>query len=131
MILNIVNCRDNNCHYNTGADMDFDEARRVKEDYVALRNQHEYDTKSGLVVMGGAVLKEVGEEYANVRTNRLLIPSKQSQQLQLYKTVEAIEKIFMGVISEALEELTKDEMLTLSFFKLSKSRAVRFTQYRP
>ena len=76
--------------------MDFDEARRVKEDYVALLNQLEYDTKSDLVVMGGAVLKEIGEEYAKVRTRRLVIPSEQSQQLQLYKTVEAIEKEFMG-----------------------------------
>ena len=72
--------------------MDFDEARRVKEDYVVLLNQLEYDTKSDLVVMGGAVLKEIGEEYAKVRTRRLVIPSEQSQQLQLYKTVEAIEK---------------------------------------
>jgi hypothetical protein len=82
----------------TGADMDIDELRRVKEDFLALLNQLEYDTKSGLVVMGYAVLKEIGEEYAKVRTRRLVIPSEQSQQLQLQETVEAVEKVFMGAL---------------------------------
>ena len=82
--------------------MDIDEARLVKEDDVVLLIQFEYDTKSSLVVMGGAVLKEIGEEYAKVQTRRLAIPSEQVLQLQRQKTVEAVEKVFMGVISEAL-----------------------------
>ena len=86
----------------TGGDMDINEARRVKEDYFALFNYLEYDTKSGLVVMGDAVLKEIGEEYAKVQTRRLAIPSEQVPQLQRQKTVEAVGKVFMGVISEAL-----------------------------
>ena len=95
-MLNIVNCRANNGHYNSGADMDLDEPHRVKEDFFALLNQLEYDTNSGLFVMGGAVLKEIGEEYAKVRTKRLVIPSEQVPQLQLQKTAEEVEKVFMG-----------------------------------
>ena len=78
--------------------MDIDEARLVKEDDVVLLIQFEYDTKSSLVVMGGAVLKEIGEEYAKVQTRRLAIPSEQVLQLQRQKTVEAVEKVFMGAL---------------------------------
>ena len=93
--------------------MDFDEAHRGKEGCLVLLNQLEYDTKSGLVVMGDSVLKEIGEEYVKVLTRRLVIASEQAPQLHRQKTVEVIAKVFMGVISEALEELTKDEILTL------------------
>ena len=67
--------------------MDIDEARLVKENYSALFNQLECYTKSGLVLMGSAVLKEIGEEYAKVRIRLLEIPSEQAPQLQLQKTV--------------------------------------------
>lgn len=49
-------------------DMSMDEARRVKENYLALLNQLEYDQKSGLVVMVSEVAALVGAEYAKVRT---------------------------------------------------------------
>ena len=73
-----------------GGDMDINEARRVKECCLTLLNQFKYDTKSGLVVMGCAVLKEIGEKYAKVRTRRLVIPSEQVPQLHRQKTVEKV-----------------------------------------
>ena len=59
----------------TGAEMDFEEARRVKENYFALQAQLQYDQDAGLVVAVADVAKAVGEEYAKVRTRLLAIPS--------------------------------------------------------
>jgi len=88
--------------------MDFEEARRIKESYLALLNQLEYDTKSGLVVMASDVAREVGEEYAKVRTRLLAIPSEQAPRLHRLKTVAEVQDAMQECITEALEELTKD-----------------------
>ncbi len=86
------------------------EAIQMKENYNALLKQLEYDKESGLVVMADAVLKEVGEEYAKVRTRLLAIPSEQAPRIHRLKTVAEVQSVLQDIITEALEELTMDEI---------------------
>lgn len=91
-----------------GADMDMDEARRVKENYLALLNQLEYDQKSSLVVEVADVAQAVGAEYAKVRTRLLAIPAEQAPRIHMLKTVTEVQDVLREIVTEALEELTKD-----------------------
>ncbi len=88
--------------------MDFDEARRVKENYLALQAQLEYDQKSGLVVAVEDVTSAVGEDYAKVRSRLLAIPSEHAPRIQRLKTAIEVEDALREIITEALEELTHD-----------------------
>lgn len=85
-----------------------DEARLMKEKYLALLNQLEYDQKSGLVVMASEVVQAVGEEYSKVRTRLLAIPSEQAPRLTRIKTATEMQHALEQVITEALEALTID-----------------------
>lgn len=91
-----------------GADMNLDEARRVKENYLALLNQLEYDEKAGSVVDVAEVCAAVGNEYAKVRTRLLSIPAEQAPRLHRLKTVVEVQDALHEIINEALEELTRD-----------------------
>jgi hypothetical protein len=84
----------------------FDEARRIKEVYLALLNRLDYETKSGQVVMVADAAKLVGEEYAKVRTRLLSIPSNWAPQVHRCKTVAEVNALLERAIIEALEELT-------------------------
>lgn len=92
----------------SGANMNIDEARRVKENYLALLNQLEYDQKAGAVVLVAEVAKAVGEEYSKVRTRLLAIPAEQAPRLHRYKTVNELQDALQEIITDALEELTRD-----------------------
>ncbi|WP_175829707.1 hypothetical protein [Burkholderia cepacia] len=92
----------------TGANMNFDEARRVKENYLALQAQLEYDRDAGLVVAVQDVTRAVGEEYAKVRTRLLAIPAEHAPRIQRLKTVVEVQDALQQLITEALEELTRD-----------------------
>ncbi|WP_429497046.1 hypothetical protein ACQUFY_10825 [Robbsia andropogonis] len=92
----------------TGADMSFDEAKRVKENYLALQAQLEYDKNAGLVVAVADVAKLVGEEYAKVRTRLLSIPAEHAPQIQRLKSVVEVQDTLRELIVKALEELTQD-----------------------
>ncbi|NYH21398.1 hypothetical protein [Paraburkholderia bryophila] len=92
----------------TGADMNIEEAKRVKENYLALQTQLEYDRDAGLVVAVADVARAVGEEYAKVRTRLLAIPAEHAPRLQLLKTPVELQDALQEIIVEALEELTRD-----------------------
>jgi phage terminase Nu1 subunit (DNA packaging protein) len=92
----------------TGADMTIEEAKRVKENYLALLNQLEYDRESGAVVAVADVAKAVGEEYARVRTRLLAIPSERAPDIHRMKTVAQVQDALQEMIVQALEELTRD-----------------------
>ncbi|RBL87939.1 hypothetical protein DDE05_00530 [Streptomyces cavourensis] len=91
-----------------GADMSMDEARRVKENYLALLNQLEYDQKSGLVVMVSEVAALVGADYAKVRTRLLAIPAERAPQIHRCRTVTEVQDALQELITAALEDLTHD-----------------------
>jgi hypothetical protein len=92
----------------TGAQMPIEEAKRVKENYLALLNQLEYDQKSGAVVAVAEVAKAVGEEYARVRTRLLAIPAERAPDIHRLKTVTEVQDALQEMIVQALEELTRD-----------------------
>jgi len=91
-----------------GANMNIDEAKRVKENYLALREQLEYDREARLVVAVEDVTRAVGVEYARVRTRLLAIPSEHAPRIHRLKSVLEIQDALHGIIVEALEELTRD-----------------------
>ncbi|MGR2678714.1 hypothetical protein [Chromobacterium haemolyticum] len=91
-----------------GAPWDTDEARRVKENYLALLHQLEYDQKSGAVVAVDEVVAVVANEYAKVRTKLMAIPAEQAPRLNQLKTVAEVQDHLLQIITEALEELTRD-----------------------
>lgn len=88
--------------------LSFDEARRFKENYLGLMAQLEYDRDSGQVVDVADVAKAVGTEYAKVRTRLLSIPAEQAPRLHRCKTPAELQDMLQEVITEALEELTRD-----------------------
>lgn len=92
----------------TGADMTIDEAKRVKENYLALRAQLEYDQDARLVVAVEDVAKAVGDEYAKVRSRLLSIPAEHAPRIFRFRSVLEVQDALHGVIVEALEELTRD-----------------------
>ncbi|WP_250538690.1 MULTISPECIES: hypothetical protein [unclassified Caballeronia] len=88
--------------------LDFDDARTFKENYLGLKAQLEYDRDSGLVIDVAEVAKAVGTEYAKVRTRLLSIPAEQAPRLHRCKTPAELQDMLQEVITEALEELTRD-----------------------
>lgn len=92
--------------------MTFDEARLLKEKYLGLLNQLEYDKESGLVVEVAEVTAAVGAEYAKVRTRLLAIPAEQAPRIHRLKTVTEVQDALQEIIVEALEELTRDGVRT-------------------
>jgi phage terminase Nu1 subunit (DNA packaging protein) len=91
-----------------GAGMSLEEAKRVKENYLALLSQLEYDQKSGAVVLVSDVATAVGKEYSRVRTRLLAIPAEQAPRIHRLKTVTEVQDALQGLITDALEELISD-----------------------
>ena len=92
----------------SGATLSLADAEKLKENYIALLRQLEYDTKSGLVVAVSEVAALVGAEYAQIRTKLLAIPAEQAPRLHRLKAVTEIQDALMSMIVEALEGLTRD-----------------------
>jgi hypothetical protein len=88
--------------------MTIEEARRVKENYLALLGRLEYDHKSGAVVLVSDVAAAVGKQYAKVRTRLLSIPAEQAPRIHRLKTVTEVQDALQELITDALEELTSD-----------------------
>jgi phage terminase Nu1 subunit (DNA packaging protein) len=84
-----------------------EEAIRIKENYLALLNQLDYDQKSGAVVAVSEVATAVGASYARVRTRLLAIPAEQAPKLHRLKTVNEVQDALLEMITRALEELTR------------------------
>jgi len=91
-----------------GANLSYDEARTLKENYLALLNQLEYDERSGAVVKAEDVAAVVGAELATVRTKLLAIPSEHAPRIARLKTATEVQDALQEVIVEALSELTQD-----------------------
>lgn len=90
--------------------MNIEEAKRLKEMYLALLNQLKYDIESKMVVAVDEVAKAVGAEYAKVRTRLLSIPAEQAPRVNRLKTPVEVQDALQEIITEALEELTLDRV---------------------
>lgn len=80
------------------------EAARIKENYLALLRQLEYDQKRGAVVPIEDVAKTVEREYSTVRERLLSIPGKLAAKL-VGRDRAAIDMALSQEINEALDEL--------------------------
>ncbi|MBD2781941.1 RNA polymerase subunit sigma-70 [Xenorhabdus szentirmaii] len=95
-----------------GATMTLDEARTMKENYLALLTQHEYDLKSGQVLPWQDMINEVGKEYSRMRTRLIAIAPEHGPRLRAQATA-ATDAEFVAalqeIIHEAMEELSLDD----------------------
>ncbi|MDC9591537.1 RNA polymerase subunit sigma-70 [Xenorhabdus sp. XENO-10] len=94
-----------------GADMTLDEARTMKENYLALLTQHEYDLKSGQVLPWQDMIDAVGQEYSRMRTRLIAIAPEHGPRLRALATTSTDTEFVAAlqeIIHEAMEELSLD-----------------------
>jgi hypothetical protein len=87
---------------------DLNAAIRRREEANALLKELEYDTKSGAVVEVAKVAKLFGEACSKVRTKLLAIPAEQAPAIHRCATVAEVQALLIEIITEALEELSRD-----------------------
>ncbi|NHB94771.1 RNA polymerase subunit sigma-70, partial [Photorhabdus cinerea] len=66
-----------------GATMTFDEARTLKENFLALLTQLEYEIKSGQVLPYKDMIEAVGQEYSRMRTRLIAIAPEHGPRLRV------------------------------------------------
>ncbi|WP_446469424.1 RNA polymerase subunit sigma-70 [Xenorhabdus stockiae] len=94
-----------------GADMSLDEARTMKENYLALLTQHEYDLKSGQVLPWQDMIDAVRQQYARLRTRLIAIAPEHGPRLRALATTSTDTEFVAAlqeIIYEAMEELSLD-----------------------
>lgn len=94
-----------------GVTMTLDEARQMKENFLALLTQLEYDIKSGQVLPYKDMIEAVGNEYARMRTRLIAIAPEHGPRLRvLASTTNDAEFVqaLQEVVYEAMEELSLD-----------------------
>ncbi|RTF00481.1 RNA polymerase subunit sigma-70 [Serratia marcescens] len=94
-----------------GVTMTLDEARQMKENFLALLTQLEYDIKSGQVLPYKDMIEAVGNEYARMRTRLIAIAPEHGPRLRVLASTtndaEFVQALQEGVY-EAMEELSLD-----------------------
>lgn len=94
-----------------GATMSLDEARTLKENFLALLTQLEYEIKSGQVLPYKDMIDAVGREYSRIRTRLIAIAPEHGPRLRgLASTTNDAEFVqsLQEVVYEAMEELSLD-----------------------
>jgi hypothetical protein len=84
------------------------EAERIKENYLAMLRQLEYDQKSGAVVAADDVAQAVAGEYAVVRNRLLSIPAEVAPRVAILKSAEEVQAFLAKEVAKVLEGLTLD-----------------------
>jgi hypothetical protein len=84
------------------------EAERIKENYLAMLRQLEYDQKSGAVVAADDVAQAVAGEYAIVRNRLLSIPAEVAPRVAILKSPDEVQSFLAKEIAKVLEGLTLD-----------------------
>ncbi len=84
------------------------EAERIKENYLALLRQLEYECESRKVVEISAVIQAVAGEYARVRNRLLKISSRVSLRAAVLGTPVEVKAVVDEEVVLALQELTID-----------------------
>ncbi|MEQ1968734.1 RNA polymerase subunit sigma-70 [Xenorhabdus nematophila] len=94
-----------------GATMTLDEARTMKENYLALLTQYDYDLKSGQVLPWQDMIDAVRQEYSRMRTRLIAIAPEHGPRLRALATTStdtAFVAALQEIIYEAMEELSLD-----------------------
>jgi hypothetical protein len=84
------------------------EAKRHKESFLALLRELEYDKEVGAVVEIAESIRQIGIEYAAVRSRLLAIPNKVAPRAALLSSPDEVRALIEVEIVEALKELTLD-----------------------
>lgn len=84
------------------------EAERIKENYLALLRQIEYDREFAAVVEIDDVIAAVVGEYALVRNKLLNIGSRIAPRAAALRSADEVKALIDGEIAMVLEELTLD-----------------------
>jgi len=84
------------------------QAERVKENYLALKHQLDYDQKAGRVVPVDQVRDRVAGEYAKVRNRLLALPTEMAPRIAHLTDANEIRDVLLEGVTEALAELTQD-----------------------
>lgn len=94
-----------------GVKMTIDEAREMKENFLALLTRLEYEIKSGQVLPYKEMIEAVGGEYSRMRTRLIAIAPEHGPRLRvLASTTNDAEFVaaLQEVVYEAMEELSLD-----------------------
>lgn len=95
----------------SGAKMTLDEARTLKENFLALLTQLEYEIKSGQVLPYKDMIAEVGQEYSRMRTRLIAIAPEHGPRLRVLASITndaEFVSALQEVVHEAMEELSLD-----------------------
>jgi len=84
------------------------EAVRIKENYLALLRQLEFDLKSGAVVPIDVVIAVLVEQLAKVRNKVLGIGVRVAPRAAVLKSAQEVKALFDAEAALVLEELTLD-----------------------
>jgi hypothetical protein len=84
------------------------EAERIKENYLALLRQLEYDLKSGEVVAIADVHAAVALEYGIIRSRLLSVAAEIAPRVSMMTTAAEVKDFLEAQISKVLEDLTLD-----------------------
>lgn len=90
------------------APYDHAEAVRIKENYLALLRQLEFDLKSGAVVPIDVVVAVLVDQLARVRNKVLSISVRTAPRAAVLRSAEEVRALFDAEAALALEELTLD-----------------------
>ena len=91
-----------------GAPYPHAEAVRIKENYLALLRQLEFDIKSGAVVPIDVVIAGVVEQNSRVRTKMLAIPTRVAPRAAVLRSADEVRALLEADVIQALKELTLD-----------------------
>lgn len=91
------------------ASLDHAEAVRVKENYLALLRQLEFDLKSGAVVPIDVVIAVLVDQLARVRNKVLAIGVRVAPRAAVLRSAEEVKALLDTEVGQALEELTLDD----------------------
>lgn len=96
----------------SGASMSFDEARTLKENFLALLTQLEYEEKRGQLLPWDDIATAVNTEYSRVRTRLIALAPEHGPRLRgVAATTDdaGFVAALQELIYEALNELTIDQ----------------------
>jgi len=104
------------------------EAERIKENYLALLRQLEYDRAAGSVAEIDDVVEAVVGEYATVRNKLLGIGSRVAHRISVMKSPEEVKALIDREVAQVLEELSLDGHGRRSTHELQRDIQDKFSQ---
>lgn len=103
------------------------EAARVKENYLAMLRQLEYDTEAGKVVRIEDVAAAVVEQFSRIRNKFLNVASRVAPRAAALKSPTEVKALIDAEVSQILQELSLDGHGRVDKDELHGALRARFT----